>query len=91
MDSGAMHTSQYFWDHKFQRPNGFSYPLACPSCRCVWSWKTISSRATASGSAFNLVCKTSGCRGTWEVPACPSSSVVDSPYVGTWREIRGPS
>lgn len=86
--SGVLDVSKFIWDHKFQRPHGSSYPLACHLCRCIYSWDTIAGRAPTDGSAYNLVCKTTGCKGTWEVPARPSSSkVVASPYVGTWRKV----
>ena len=84
--------SRYIWEHKFQRPNTFSFPIACPLCHRVYSWRNISSYRTSGGLSFELTCQTKigkgqRCAGTYEVPALPTSSVVDSPYVGTWREM----
>lgn len=84
--------SQYVWEHEFQRPNGFPFPLTCPSCHCVASWQKIPSRSAGNGSAFNVVCKTKvgngrKCGSSWEVPARLGSSAVDYPHVGTWRKL----
>ena len=78
--------SRYVWEHKTLRPNTFSYPITCPSCNCVYSWRDTPSQLIDQGLEFKMTCKTRGCRGTWEVPARPISSVVGSPYVGTWRK-----
>jgi len=92
MGKVVVNVSQYVWEHKSQRPNTFSYPVACPLCHCVYPWQSIPTQVAAMGSAFTLRCKTkleSGgkCKGTWDIPARPSSSVINNPYVGTWRKI----
>lgn len=84
----TFNSTQYIWEHRSIRPNTFSYPLACPSCHRIYSWRSIPSHFV-NGDSAHLVCVakvgTGKCGGTWEVPALPSSSKVDCPYVGTWR------
>ena len=82
--------SQYIWEHRLQQPNTHPFPIACPTCHHVYSWRSISSHLAGDGAAFNLKCTTKlangeKCAGTWRVPELPSSSAVPSPYVGTWR------
>lgn len=84
--------TQYVWEHKFQRPNTFSYPITCPTCHHVYSWQNIHARVMEDGSSFTLMCKTKldngqKCTGTWKIPARPNSSAVEAPYIGTWRAI----
>jgi hypothetical protein len=82
--------TRYIWEHKALRPNSFTFPLACPLCHHIYSWRFIRNHLE-DGAVVKLVCTTkigSGkCSGTWEVPALPSTMVVDSPYVGTWRKL----
>lgn len=83
-------TNQYIWEHKSQRPHTFSFPITCPLCAHVYSWQSIPSHLAADSPSFTIKCKTKlgngqKCAGTWVVPTRPGSSVVDSPYVGTWR------
>ena len=90
MGNTVIKTSQYVWEHKFQWPHTFSYPIACPLCHHVYPWQNINSHTIANGSSFLLKCKTKlrngqKCEGTWEILAHPESSVVESPYVGSWR------
>lgn len=80
----------YVWEHPTQRPNGHSYPLACPVCNHVRSWRRTKD---TGGKAFSLVCRTKWtnnegvkdrCGGTFEVARRSPSKVVLSPYVGRW-------
>jgi hypothetical protein len=80
--------SQYIWEHRSLRPNGFTFPLGCPECRHIYCWRIMRS---ADGAPTRLACTTrvgdERCAGTWEFPPLPSSSALDAPYVGTWRKI----
>jgi hypothetical protein len=89
----TINTNQYIWEHESQRPHTFSFPITCPLCAHVYSWQRIPSNLAAGKSSFTIRCKTKlenggNCKGTWVVPACPESSVVVSPYVGTWRVMK---
>ena len=89
---GEVAVCQYIWEHKSQRPNTFSYPVTCPICHHIYPWQKVPSQPAAMGSPFVLKCKTvlgngRRCTGTWNIPACPDSSVVESPYIGTWRKM----
>ena len=83
-------STRYIWEHESLRPNSFSFPLTCPSCRHIYSWRSIPSHFKDGGSA-HLVFKTKveggKCKGTWVVPPLPSSSAISSPYVGIWRKV----
>lgn len=83
-------STRYIWEHESLRPNSFSFPLACPSCRHIYSWRNIPSHFK-DGASAKLVCKTKveggKCKGSWEVPQLPSSFAISSPYVGTWRKL----
>lgn len=84
------HTTRYIWEHASIQPNSFSYPIACPSCHCLYSWQVVSG-LFENGESAELACtrgvKGKKCDGTWLVPAVPSSTVLTSPYVGTWRKV----
>ena len=89
---GAVKLVRYVWEHKFQRPNTHSFPIACPQCWHIYSWSKIGTAVPDDGSAFILKCTTKlanggRCPGTWEVPALPTSSIVRLLYVGTWRIV----
>lgn len=89
---GEVAVSQYVWEHGSQRPNTFSYPIACPLCCHIHSWQKIPAQVAATGIPFTLKCKTvlenrEKCAGTWNIPARPKSTLVESPYVGEWRKI----
>ena len=82
----------YLWDHNSQRPNCSSFLMACPSCHHIYSWRKIATHLDGQGSSFNLKCTTSlgngqKCKGTWTVPARPTSSIVVWPHAGTWRTV----
>ena len=81
---------QYFWEHNTQRPNGFTFPLACPLCKFVHSWSKVPGFIAESGSSVSLKCKSmvkgKVCGGSWMIAERPSSEKVKSPYVGTWRK-----
>ena len=86
----AVVTKQYIWEHQSQRPHTFSFPIACPLCLHVYSWQSIPSQRAAEEKSFIINCKTKlrggkKCKGTWEVPMRPNSSVVASPNMGVWR------
>lgn len=83
---GEAKICQYVWEHQTQRPNTHSYPLACLLCNHINPWQRI---PKVEGAAFTLRCKTvflngEGCKGSWDVPARPTSSPVAAPYVGGW-------
>jgi hypothetical protein len=84
--------TRYIWDHDFQRPNASSFPITCPVCNRLYPWGKIQSYRREDGAPFKMMCQGKGkdgrkCCGTWQVPERPSSSVVNSPYVGTWRQV----
>jgi hypothetical protein len=86
----VFNTSRYIWEHKFQRPHTFSFPIACPLCAHVYPWQSIPNNLADATPSFTINCKTKlangqKCKGTWVVPECPVSDAVASPYVGTWR------
>jgi hypothetical protein len=88
----AANTNRYIWEHKFQRPHTFSFPIACPLCAHVYPWQAVPGQLAAEAPSFELACKTKlengqKCKGKWVVPERPVSSVVPSPYVGTWRAM----
>jgi len=89
---GGITVSQFIWEHRSQRPNSYSYPIACPLCHHIHSWQNIPAQPAAAGIPFILKCKTvleggQRCTGTWSIPARPESSHVDNPYVGSWRKM----
>ena len=84
--------SKYVWEHKGLRPNTFSYPVSCPDCRCLHSWQNFPEKSLAEGSKFTIKCKTTlkdgkKCTGRWDVPARPTSALVNDPYVGSWYKF----
>ena len=86
----TINTSRYIWEHKSQRPHTFSFPIACPLCAHIYPWQSIPSHLANAPAEFTINCKTKlgdgqRCKGTWVVPACPESSIVNALYVGTWR------
>ena len=86
---GEAVTRQYVWEHQTQRPNTHSYPLSCTLCNHIQSWQRI---PKVDGVAFTLKCKTvflngERCKGTWEVPARLTSSLVEAAYVVEWRMV----
>ena len=91
VDDRPLAVSQFIWEHNSQRPNGYSFPVACPLCRSIYSWSKPPSSLAESGSAHVLRCKAvvgdRKCQGTWTIPARPSSSLVGAPYVGVWRVV----
>jgi hypothetical protein len=86
---GEVTICRYIWEHQTQRPNTHSYPLSCSLCNHVQPWQRI---PKVDGVAFTLRCKTvflngAKCEGSWEVPARPTSSLVEAAYVGEWRMV----
>src|SRR5258705_8183945 len=56
-DGSGVNISQYVWEHRSQRLNTFSYPVACPLCHHIYSWQNIPSHPAAMGLPFTLKCK----------------------------------
>lgn len=89
---GEVTVSQYVWEHRSQRPNTFSFPVGCPLCHHIYSWQKIPTKLADEGLPFTLKCKATlaggvKCKGTWDIPARPQSSIVEKPHVGTWRKM----
>jgi hypothetical protein len=88
---GEAVVQQYIWEHQSQRPNTHSFPIACPICNHIYSWQNIP-KTRPDGSAITIKCKTRFlnneiCKGSWDIPARTTSSVVEAPYVGVWRMV----
>ena len=90
---GTLFIAKYAWEHGNQRPNTHTFPLSCSKCHCIRSWhrpETVQGRE--DGEPFTLPCTTKSvirgkqtvCSGSCEIGPRPPSTLVNSPYVGSW-------
>ena len=88
-EANSLEVARYAWEHKHQRPNTHTLPLSCPVCHGIRTWCDASVVKRVPGEGFAISClhkNTDGSKykGRYEVAACPPSSALEAPYVGTW-------
>ena len=65
--NGVVKLVRYVWEHKFQRPNTHSFPIACLQCWHIYSWSKIVSGPLYPNAPSALFC-------AFPRPASPTSS-----------------
>ena len=88
-ESDTLSIVRYRWEYADQRPNTHTVHLSCNVCHGICSWCPPGAVKREPGDSFTLSCLHRSqdgmkCTGRYVIAACPPSTPLQLPYVGTW-------